>query len=155
MYQHGLDFNTSGDDGVFMFLLTAGMIFFVAIYLYAVYASPAQERKEAERRREDAERAAWLESTRRHVEAAKAKQELEREKERRKAAEKAAKIEANKSHVEDLRQLLEAKLELARATQAKADREKDEYKKIQLVERATRLYVQANEIETKIKKLSE
>lgn len=83
------------------------------------------------------------------------KAEKQRAEEARKAAEKAARIEANKSHVEDLQQLLEAKLELARATQAKAKREKDSYKQIQLEERAVRLYVQANNIEAKIKKLSE
>ena len=83
------------------------------------------------------------------------KAEKQRAEEARKAAEKAARIEANKTHVEDLQQLLEAKLELARATQAKAKREKDSYKQIQLEERAVRLYVQANNIEAKIKKLSE
>lgn len=83
------------------------------------------------------------------------KAEKQRAEEARKAAEKAARIEANKTHVEDLQQLLEAKLELARATQAKAKCEKDSYKQIQLEERAVRLYVQANNIEAKIKKLSE
>lgn len=83
------------------------------------------------------------------------KAEKQRAEEARKAAERAARIEANKTHVEDLQQLLEAKLELARATQAKAKREKDSYKQIQLEERAVRLYVQANNIEAKIKKLSE
>lgn len=83
------------------------------------------------------------------------KAEKQRAEEARKAAERAARIEANKMHVEDLQQLLEAKLELARATQTKAKREKDSYKQIQLEERAVRLYVQANNIEAKIKKLSE
>lgn len=108
----------------------------------------AQERAEQLRLIEEAERqtrelAATLREDRRRAEEA------------RKAAERAARIEANKSHVEDLQQLLEAKLELARATQAKAKREKDSYKQIQLEERAVRLYVQANNIEAKIKKLSE
>ena len=108
----------------------------------------AQERAEQIRLLEEAERQARELS-------AYLKAEKQRADEARKAAEKAARIEANKTHVEDLQQLLEAKLELARATQAKAKREKDSYKQIQLEERAVRLYVQANTIEAKIKKLSE
>ena len=108
----------------------------------------AQERAEQIRLLEEAERQARELS-------AYLKAEKQRAEEARKAAEKAARIEANKTHVEDLQQLLEAKLELARATQAKAKREKDSYKQIQLEERAVRLYVQANTIEAKIKKLSE
>lgn len=108
----------------------------------------AQERAEQLRLIEEAERQA------REL-AATLREDQRRVEEARKAAERAARIEANKSHVEDLQQLLEAKLELARATQAKAKREKDSYKQIQLEERAVRLYVQANTIEAKIKKLSE
>lgn len=108
----------------------------------------AQERAEQLRLIEEAERQA------REL-AATLREDQRRATEVRKAAEKAARIEANKTHVEDLQQLLEAKLELARITQTKANKEKDEYKRIQLTERATRLYVQANTIEAKIKKLSE
>lgn len=108
----------------------------------------AQERAEQLRLIEEAERQARELS-------AYLKAEKQRAEEARKAAEKAARIDANKSHVDDLQQLLEAKLELARTTQTKAKREKDGYKQIQLEERAVRLYVQANTIEAKIKKLSE
>lgn len=116
------------------------------------------DRKQAEKAEEQrAEQIRLLEEAERQARELSAylKAEKQRAEEARKAAEKAARIEANKTHVEDLQQLLEAKLELARATQAKAKREKDSYKQIQLEERAVRLYVQANNIEAKIKKLSE
>jgi hypothetical protein len=115
------------------------------------------DRKEAEKAEaQRAEQIRLLEEAERQARELSAylKAEKQRAEEARKAAEKAARIEANKTHVEDLQQLLEAKLELARATQAKAKREKDSYKQIQLEERAVRLYVQANNIEAKIKKLS-
>lgn len=116
------------------------------------------DRKQAEKAAEQrAEQIRLIEEAERQARELSAylKAEKQRAEEARKAAERAARIEANKSHVEDLQQLLEAKLELARATQAKARREKDSYKQIQLEERAVRLYVQANNIEAKIKKLSE
>ena len=116
------------------------------------------DRKQAEKAAEQrAEQIRLIEEAERQARELSAylKAEKQRAEEARKAAERAARIEANKSHVEDLQQLLEAKLELARATQAKAKREKDSYKQIQLEERAVRLYVQANNIEAKIKKLSE
>lgn len=122
---------------------------------YVTYIMPIQERKKAEAQR--AEQLRLIEEAERQARELSAylKAEKQRAEEARKAAEKAARIEANKMHVEDLQQLLEAKLELARATQSKAKREKDSYKQIQLEERAVRLYVQANNIEAKIKKLSE
>lgn len=116
------------------------------------------DRKEAEKAEaQRAEQIRLLEEAERQARELSAylKAEKQRAEEARKAAEKAARIEANKTHVEDLQQLLEAKLELARATRARAHKERDDYKKIQLEERAVRLYVQANNIEAKIKKLSE
>lgn len=116
------------------------------------------DRKQAEKAEEQrAEQIRLIEEAERQARELSAylKAEKQRAEEARKAAERTARIEANKTHVEDLQQLLEAKLELARATQAKARREKDGYKQIQLEERAVRLYVQANNIEAKIKKLSE
>lgn len=145
----------SGDGISTLACFVVAAIVVIGVFLWLGCIEPAMKRKKLLEQIEEAERLAREEAARMRWEAEKARKAAEAEKERRKAAEKAARIEANKSHVEDLRQLLEAKLELARATQARADREKDEYKKIQLVERATRLYVQANEVDAKIKKLSE
>lgn len=126
--------------------------------LFVDQINAAYDRKQA--RKAEEERAEYIrlldEAERQARElSAQLKADAKRAEEARKAAEKAARIEENKAHVEDLKQLLDAKLELARATQEKANREKDDYKRIQLEERAIRLYVQANNIETKIKKLSE
>lgn len=145
----------SGDGISTLACFVVAAIVVIGVFLWLGCIEPAMKRKKLLEQIEEAERLAREEATRMRWEAEKARKAAEAEKERRKAAEKAARIEANKMHVEDLTASLEAKLELARATQAKADREKDEYKRIQLIERATRLYVQANNIEAKIKKLSE
>ena len=124
------------------------------LLIWATYIRPAQERKKAEAARREQirllEEAEWQA---RNV-AAELRRSAAAERERKAAAEKAARIEANQPRIEDLKAALDARLELARATQAKADREKDAYKRIQLTDKAARLYAQAGEIENKINRLN-
>jgi hypothetical protein len=125
-----------------------------ALIVWATYIRPAQERKKAEAaRREQLRLIDQAERQARNV-AAELRRTAAAERERIAAQDKQDRIEANRPHVDDLHQLLNARLELARATQALADREPDPYKRIQLTDKSARLYAQCNDINKKIDKLS-
>ena len=125
-----------------------------ALIVWATYIRPVQERKKAEAARQEQLRLIDQAERQARNAAAELRRAAAAERERIANAARADRIEVNKPHVDDLYQLLNARLELARATQALADRETDPYKRIQLADKAARLYAQCNDISKKIDKLS-
>lgn len=154
LYDNGM-YIPDPTDGPGLGLYILGSLFIIGLFVCAIYIDPAIKRKKLQA--EYDEQIRLIEETERQARALAAtlKRQEQEAKERQKAAERAARIKDNETYVEDLETLLAAKLELARATEEKSRQETDQYKKIQLSEKASRLYVQANEVAIKIKKLSE
>ena len=124
------------------------------LIIWATYIRPIQERKKAEAAQQEYIRLLDEAERQTRAVAAELRRSAAEERVRKAEAERQVRIEANKPRIEDLRAALDARLELARATQRLADREKDAYKRIQLADKAARLYAQAGEIENKINKLN-
>lgn len=121
----------------------------VLVYIIAFIIKPKIDYNRAKKRQNALEQAA-----RENAEQIRRDEQAAREAARRAGEQrKAAKRQADRERAEALRPSLETKLALAAATQAKADAETDEYKKLQYADRAATLYAQADAIKARIKKL--